>query len=549
MNVVRDVSQVLNKALQATPDKIAVTARSGSLTYAELDARANSAARALQELGVRPGDRVAVCLPNDLDILLAFHGAMRIGAVWVGINKALAAPEQAYVLRDSGASLALFDSETAAQLSNERGNLPDLAAVVTDGTAAGPAAGPTWRALIEAQESSPLSVSIDPLAPAAIAYTSGTTGYPKGAVHSHVGLLQPGAYLVATRRYDADLRKGDAFPLTILNMIVLTTLTTSQAGATAIIMDSLSARGVATWIRDERVTVWNGPPPVIYTMAHDDEILPSDLATMEEVWSGGADLPDAIRQAFEAKFPAHIYGTYGLTEAPTCVAVETFDESHVAGSSGKVLPHMEVTIRDPDNVELPRGQVGEICVGVRDPAQIAERLRLDWGVEDDGELPAYVPMLSYWNKPEQSEELMLGGVMHTGDAGLLDEEGQLIVSDRINLVLNRGGANVYPAEVERVVLSFDAVESCGVLGVPDERLGQRIGMLVQFKSGHPPDVDGLMSHCVEQMARYKVPELIAVVETLPRNSMGKLNRRELAAIGQQRLAHAERWAEPTGVAK
>jgi acyl-CoA synthetase (AMP-forming)/AMP-acid ligase II len=284
-------------------------------------------------------------------------------------------------------------------------------------------------------------------------------------------------------------------------------------------------------------------------MAHDDQILPSDLATMKEVWSGGADLPDAIRQAFEAKFPARIYGTYGLTEAPTCVAVETLDEPHVAGSSGKVLPHMEVTIRDEANVVLAPGQVGEICVGVRDPAQIAERLRLDWGVEDDGELPAYVPMLSYWNKPEQSEQLMRGGVMHTGDAGLLDEQGHLIVSDRINLVLNRGGANVYPAEVERVVLSFDAVESCGVLGVPDERLGQRIGMLVQFKAGSEPDVDALMNHCVEQMARYKVPELVAVVETLPRNSMGKLNRRELADIGQQKLAHAERWVESTGVAQ
>ena len=548
MKVARDVSQVLKRALETTPDKLAVTARSGSLTYAELDARANGAARALQELGVQTGDRVAACLPNDIDILIAFHGAMRVGAVWVGINKALAAPEQAYVLRDSGASLALFDTDTAAQLNAERASLPDLRTIITVGGSGGPDPDTSWNAVMQAQDSTPVDARIDPLTPAAIAYTSGTTGYPKGAVHSHIGLLLPGAYLIATRRYDAELRKGDAFPLTILNMIVLTTLLTSQAGATGIIMDSMSARGIATWIRDERVTVWNGPPPVIYTMAHDEEILPTDLATMNEVWSGGADLPDAIRQAFEAKFRARIYCTYGLTEAPTVVAVETLSEQHVVGSSGKVLPHLDVTIRDSDNIELPTGQVGEICVGVQEPAQIAERFRLEWDVDAEGELPAYVPMLSYWNRAEQSRAVMFGGVMHTGDAGSLDSEGHLIVSDRINLVLNRGGANVYPAEVERVVLDFDPVDSCGVLGVPDERLGQRIGMLVQFKPGRRPDVEGLVSHCLEQLARYKVPELVAVVESLPRNSMGKIDRRALAEFGTQKLAHTDRWAEPTEVA-
>jgi long-chain acyl-CoA synthetase len=286
-------------------------------------------------------------------------------------------------------------------------------------------------------------------------------------------------------------------------------------------------------------------------MAHDDGISPGDLATMTEVWSGGADLPDAIRQAFEAKFPARIYGTYGLTEAPTVVAAEMPSERHVAGSSGKVLPHLEVTIRDADNAELPVGQVGEICVGVRNPAQIAERFLSDWDVEVDleGGLPAYVPMLSYWNKPEESAALMLGGVMHTGDAGSLDSEGHLIVSDRINLVLNRGGANVYPAEVERVVLGFDPVESCGVLGVPDERLGERIGLLVQFKPGRAPDVDGLVNHCLEQLARYKVPELVAVVEGLPRNSMGKINRRLLAEVGMRELATVDTWAQSRGAAR
>jgi acyl-CoA synthetase (AMP-forming)/AMP-acid ligase II len=549
MKLPHDVSRVLDRALDTTPDKIAVTARSGSLTYAELDARANMAARAFRELGVRRGDRVAACMPNDIDILVAFHGAMRLGAIWVGINSALAAPEQAYILRDCGASLAVLDGEMAARLSAERATVPELRTIVTAGGSSTPDARLSWDTIVRTQATEPVGIAIEPMAPAAVAYTSGTTGYPKGAVHSHAGLLLPGAYLVATRRYDAELRKGDAFPLTILNMIVLTTLLTSQARATAIIMDSLNTRAIRDWIRDQRVTVWNGPPPVIYTMAHDDEIVPSDLASLNEVWSGGADLPDAVREAFEAKFAARIYGTYGLTEAPTVVAAEPLSEPHVPRSSGKPLPHLQVTIRDSDNVEVPAGQIGEICVGVRDPEQIRERLRADWDLELDAgdELPAFVPMLGYWGKPERSEELMLGGVLHTGDAGSLDAEGHLVVSDRINLVLNRGGANVYPAEVERVVLSFDTVESCGVLGVPDERLGQRIGMLVQFKSGQHADIDGVIDHCLRQLARYKVPELVVAVDSLPRNSMGKIDRRALAEVGVQKLAHVERWTQPTGV--
>lgn len=551
MHVPRDVSRVLDRALDQVPDKVAAVTRSGTLTYAQLDARANAAARALKELGIGSGDRVAACLPNDTDILVAFHGTMRLGAIWVGVNRALALPEQAYILRDSGARLALIEADTAVRWRGERDALPDLQTIAVAAGAAGSPADVSWDAAARAQDVSALDTAIDPTAPAAIAYTSGTTGYPKGAVHSQTGMLLPGAYLVATRRYDSELRKGDSFPLTILNMIVLTTLLTSQACATTVIMEGLNARAIAQSIRDERITVWNGPPPVLYTMAHDDQILPSDLASMKEVWSGGADLPDAIRQAFETKFPARIYGTYGLTEAPTVVAAEPLSEQHVAGSSGRVLPHLEVTIRDANNAEVPTGQVGEVCVGVRDPARIRERFRLDWGVDAAaaGELPAYVQMLGYWNRPEQSAELMLGGVMHTGDAGSLDAEGRLIVSDRLNLVLNRGGANVYPAEVERVVLSFDPVDACAVLGVPDERLGQRIGMLVQFKPGREPDVDGVMGHCLEQLARYKVPELVAVVDDLPRNSMGKIDRRALAEVGMQKLAHVDRWAEPTGVAK
>ena len=241
-------------------------------------------------LGVRAGDRVGGSLPNEPDVVVAFHGAMRIGAVWVGINRALAPPEKQYLLADSGTSLLLCDDRPRSNSASRRraggGRRP--------GEAGGVWRTRWWRPTTRRSTSRSIRI-----APAGIAYTSGTTGYPKGAVHSQYNLLLPGAVLVASRGYGPELRKGDSLPLTILNMQVLTTLMTGQAGGCSVIMDRVDALGVAEWIRDERVTVWNGPPAVIHSMASMDEIAPSDLRRSHEVWVGGADCPESIRTAFE----------------------------------------------------------------------------------------------------------------------------------------------------------------------------------------------------------------------------------------------------------
>ena len=169
---------------------------------------------------------------------------MRLGAVWVGVNRALADPEKRWLLDDCGASLLLTDAP-----------LDDAGVAVIDLS--------TWRAAVEAADDGPLDVDVDPHAPAGLAYTSGTTGRPKGAVHSQHNLLLPGAVLVETRGYGPDLRKGDCFPFTVLNMAVLTTLLVSQARGTSIVMDRIDAEGVAEWIRAEAVTTWNGPPALL----------------------------------------------------------------------------------------------------------------------------------------------------------------------------------------------------------------------------------------------------------------------------------------------
>jgi long-chain acyl-CoA synthetase len=486
------VARVFDRALADDPGREALVTRSHRVTYAELDRLADRAAHALADLGVGTGDRVAACLPNEADVVVAFHGAMRLGAVWVGVNRALAPPEKRWQLADCGASLLLADEQLDAA---------GVPVVDADG----------WRAALDAAVEGPVGVEVDPYAPAGIAYTSGTTGRPKGAVHSQHNLLLAGAVLVESRGYGPELRKGDCFPFTILNMAVLTTLLVSQAGGTSIVMDRIDAEGVTEWIRREGVTTWNGPPALLHSLAHRDDIDPSDLASLDEVWTGGADCPEAIRSAFESKFGLPVLATYGLSEAPTVVAIDgRAGDDHVPGGSGRPLPHLAVRIAGDDGATLPPGEAGEICIGPADDR--------------------YRTMLGYWRRPDATAETLAGGELHTGDIGVLDDDGRLHVRDRKSLVILRGGANVYPAEVERVLLDHPAVDAGAVFGVPDERLGERVAAVVEAAAGAEVDVDNVRAHLLANLAKYKVPEQIAVVDALPRNAMGKIVRTELPVL-------------------
>jgi acyl-CoA synthetase (AMP-forming)/AMP-acid ligase II len=486
------VARVLDAALADDPDREALVTRTRRLSYAELDAEAHRAAQALRAMGVRPGDRVAASLPNDADVVIAFHGAMRLGAVWLGINRALADPEKQFQLEDSAASIYLTEREPGGERASEPGPTPPgLRWVGVE----------EWREAVVAADPEPVGVEIDPMAPAGIAYTSGTTGRPKGAVHSQHGLLTPGAVLVESRGYGPGLRKGDCFPFTILNMAVLTTLLVSQAGGCSIVMDRIDAQGVAEWIRSERVTTWNGPPALLLSLATMDEVAPEDLASLTEVWTGGADCPEAIRSAFEAKFGLPVLATYGLTEAPTVIAIDPVGGPHVAGASGRPLPHLQVTVED-----------GEVCVA---PAPGDDRYRL---------------MLGYWQRDEATAEALAGGRLHTGDIGFLDDQGYLHLRDRKSLVIIRGGANVYPAEVERVLAELPELSASAVFGVPDDRLGERVVAVVELAEGAAFDEAAVREHCLAQLAKYKVPERFGVVTALPRNAMGKVVRTELPGL-------------------
>jgi long-chain acyl-CoA synthetase len=495
----RQVGDALEVGLATDPDKEAVVGSDRRLTYRQLDAAIENAASALYALGVRADDPVAVSLPNRSEIVVVFYGVMRLGAVFVGLNQSLAPPEKAYILSDSQARILLTDAKAAQglhQLTTVR--IIECDDDRPDGWRESGSSGPQrYRRAV---------CSLDHIA--GLAYTSGTTGRPKGVIHSHRNLLLPGAALIAERHYGSDLRRGDCAALTILNLQVTSTLLAAQASGTQIVMDRVDPAGIASWIRNERINSWFGVPTMLHGLAMSEEVQVEDLASLTDVWTGGSDISPSVRRAFETRFDRQVHATYGMTEVPTVVTIEPRHQPAVPRSSGRSLPHLVTQIRDDAGRILPVGQTGEITVLAR---------------EDGPWAGLYRPMLGYLHAVDATAESLRDGVLYTGDIGELDEDGNLIVRDRRRALILRGGANVYPAEVERVLLEVEGVVGAAVVGIPDDRLGQRVAAAVELAPDSGVTTTVLEEHCRLNLAKYKVPEFWKI-EALPRNAMGKVVR-------------------------
>jgi acyl-CoA synthetase (AMP-forming)/AMP-acid ligase II len=509
----QSVALVLDPVLARDPERAALVGRHGRLSYRELDRAANRAAAALRAQGIGPGDRVAACLPNDVDIVVAFLAAMRAGAIWVGVNRVLAPPEKAYILEDCGAALLLAAPDVARELAPWRARLPAMRALVQVDPSDPQS---QWRALC-AQQPGELrpAVEIDPWGPAAIAYTSGTTGQPKGAVHSQHNILLPGAVSAAQRVYPEHVPQGAILPLTILNAVVLGPVQAWQNGSACVAMDRIDAQGVAEWIEKERIGSFAAVPTVIHDLLTHPGVRPEQLVSFTQPMVGGATCPEEFRALYRARFGHDVSIGYGMTEAPTAVARADGNPVEQPGLCGRALPQIEITIRDASGRVLPPGEEGEICVG---PARAGE-----WA-------GAYTPMLGYWRRPDATAKALRDGIYSTGDIGVLEPDGTLYIRGRRNELILRGGANVYPAEVERVLAQHPTVSECAVFGIPDRRLGERVAAVVVLAAGAQTSAEALQAHCAAQLARYKVPERIAFAATLPRNAMAKVIKRELAPL-------------------
>lgn len=506
------IGAVLNLQLQAGADRLALVGNSGRYSYAELDQQVTRAARVLRDHGIGKYDRVAACLPNDVDIVIALLACARLGAIWVGINRPLAGPEKAFILGDSGARLYLTDGAGRDELESLQ--LPQLEHLlcVEDSPLPG-----SWRGLLAADDSPLPFEEVNSFDPAAIAYTSGTTGRPKGAVHSHHNVLLPGAIQVEQGNFGPDCPQGVMLPLTILNLMVLAPMTAFQDGSCCVCMDSLKPVDIARWVREERVGHFASVPTVIQDLLTSPEVQPEDLATLGHPDIGGAGIPETFQQLYRERFGRRMTVAYGMTEAPTIVAKTDPNDEPVEELCGRAVEQLEILVVDENDQPVALGDIGEICVRPASDGRYAN---------------IYTTMLGYWCRPEATAQALAGGMYHTGDVGYLDSGKRLFIRGRSNDLVIRGGANVYPAEVERVLAGHPAVAEAAVLGIPDERLGQRVGAALELVQGaNYTSAEALsreiQDYCGEQLARYKVPEEVRIVDALPRNAMNKVIKPQL----------------------
>ncbi|MGV0793490.1 class I adenylate-forming enzyme family protein [Mycolicibacterium sp. XJ1819] len=449
-----------------------------TVSYAELGDSVRRLATALAHRGVSSGDRVAAMLPNSAASVELYLATALLGAIWVGINP------------------------NAPEAERERqGALVAPTLTVT----------PDVLSSLSAADLRPLRAEPpDPSVPCAIGFSSGTTGTPKAVVHSRSGVSLVAAVLAQTR--SPDDRIGVVLPMSIHNLIAVGVLPALFAGATCVAVNRMNAAGVAAACRERRLTMVNAlVPATIHDLVHDEAITGDTLASLRMAGTGAAGLSEALRAAFEAKFGRRLVGTYGMTEAPGVVCIEDADTPHVAGASGKPLPHLTVAACDGNGRRLPAGHEGEltVCAAATGP----------WA-------GVWRPAIGTWTESGFEARPETEKCLRTGDYGRVSADGTVHVTGRSADVIVRGGVNVNAAEVESVLGQLPGVRGVAVVGEDDERLGQRIVAFVELTSGHVAEAATLRDAAREVLAHGKVPDDF-VIGVLPRNDMGKVARTQL----------------------
>ncbi|MEP7349557.1 MAG: class I adenylate-forming enzyme family protein [Sphingorhabdus sp.] len=496
----RDVASLVPRAKALVPNNEALADDKVRYTFSELDEQVTRTAGFFRDSGLEPGDRIAMSVLNRVEAVVAFFAAMQFGLVWVGMNRILPPADKKFILAHSGTKLMLADTISFAEIEALKAELPELMRLVDIDS------DPAWVSALSCPRAPALPwPEIDPFVPAAIMYTSGTTGVPKGVVHSQHNMVTVAAGNSAHGLMSPEARRGSALPVTITNVMILGPVFSYWNLQPFSLGQTTRIEPMIEWLHKEGI----GQIPFVPTMVYD--LLQADLDLPEKlvVGCGGAPVAQPIREKFRTRYGYPLETSYGLTEAPTIVATSN-GLVGPDGASGLAAPYLQITIRDKAGCALSPETIGEVCMGA---------------IPDGPWANVYTPPLGYWRDAVKTAELLKDGLVHTGDVGSLDEDGWLTIADRSSELILRGGSNVYPAEIERVLHMLDSVADCAIIGQPDERLGMKTVAFVQ--RSHPAAEEEalqaeLRAQCLEHLSRYKVPDEWIIVDEFPRNAMGKI---------------------------
>ncbi|MEO9137798.1 MAG: AMP-binding protein [Jatrophihabitans sp.] len=505
----------LRAAVARFADREAVVdvATARRLTYAELDGEVDALARGLLGQGVSRGDRVGIWAPNCLEWFLVQYATARIGAVLVNINPSYRTHELGFVLRQAGIStlvsaVSFKTSDYRAMIEEVRPGLTALREVVYIGDA-------SWDALVAggvdvpAQDVAERSAQLCFDDPINIQYTSGTTGFPKGATLSHHNILNNGYFVGEGMSYTERDRICVPVPFYHCFGMVMGNLASTSHGACVVIpAPGFDPAATLQAVQDEKCTSLYGVPTMFIAELALANFGEYDLSSLRTGCMAGSPCPvEVMKQVIATMNMAEVTIAYGMTETSP-VSTQTRKDDALerrTGTVGRVHPHVEVMVVDPEtDLPVPCGEPGELCTR------------------------AYSVMIGYWDEPEKTAEVLRNGWMHTGDLATMDSDGYVQIVGRIKDMVIRGGENVYPREIEEFLYTHPDVVDAQVIGVPDDKYGEELMAWVRLRDGADElSAESLREFCAGKLAHYKIPRYVHAVDEFPMTVTGKVRKVEM----------------------
>lgn len=525
------IGENLARTVESFGDQDALISRHQGIrwTYDEFADEVERVARGLVAMGFEKGDRVGIWSPNNAEWVLIQYATALVGVILVNINPAYRTHELEYALTQSGcrglvAATTFKSSDYVAMVEEVRPSVADLEHVVFLGTE-------DWARLLEGAGTvdpavvAGIAASLDPDDPINIQYTSGTTGYPKGATLSHVNILNNGLFVGETCRYTSDDIVAIPVPLYHCFGMVLGNLAVTTHGATMVFpSEAFEPQATLAAVAEEGCTSLYGVPTMFIAELADEDFDSYDLSTLRTGIMAGSPCPiEVMKQTIEVMNMDEVTIAYGMTETSP-VSTQTMTDDPIdkrVGTVGQVHPHVEIKIINPETGQvLPRGEAGEFCTR------------------------GYSVMTGYWNDPDRTAEAIdSDGWMHTGDLATMDDEGYVNIVGRIKDMVIRGGENVYPREIEEFLYSHPQIRDVQVVGVPDVKYGEEVMAWIQADGGIVLTAEDIREFCKGKIAHYKIPRYVVMTDEYPMTVTGKIQKNKLREMAIEELDLADQEAE------
>jgi fatty-acyl-CoA synthase len=492
----------LARRAETTPARTALIFGDRSWTYGAWNAEVQKVRNALRAGGVSAGDRVGMLTLNEPEFLTTAFACWQSGVIFVPLNFRLTGRELTFIIDDAGLHTLVCGPEFVETIEEIRDDLSVQRYVSLQ-----PREGWTsWKKLVAGQSEDAWAQRVDDEEVAIIMYTSGTTGLPKGAMLTHGNVLWNNINALHMMEASSDDRILVCAPLFHIGGLNVNTLIALQVGARVILLRTFDPVVVLDNIEQYRITGMFGVPAMFLFMSQVPDFEDRDLSSIKYFVCGGAPVPEALIKLYGGRGISFAQG-YGLTEtAPFATLLPKEDTERKVGSAGIAPMYTEVRVVDLDNKPVPANTQGEIVI--RGPNV----------------------MKGYWNRPEATAEAIDGeGWFHSGDIGLMDDEGFFFILDRKKDMIISGGENVYPAEVEKVIHEMNEVADVGVIGLPDEKWGERVVAIIVAKPDTDLQPEDVIAFTDGKLARFKMPRQIELIDELPRNPQGKILKRVLRA--------------------